>query len=277
MLGALGPGARPTGRAHEFIISVPPSLQGAGVHERYDRATFRRSAALAEGSDGAEFVHRLHPLVRASAQVARGSLRPSGPEGATLPPHLAVRRVASVVDGPAAIFTFLDRVGHPEGQLVSVGVRTDLAELSQEQRADALASSDQPGDVPWSECHLAFGERFSELQQRAAELAAQRVAERIQAEHSHREAMAEVLRTEVAAYREDRVHELEREEAAERAGSRDQVELFRETRVDWAARRAAVATQADARLARIAVWVSPPTALTPEPLGILLVFPEVSR
>jgi len=277
MRSVLGPGVRSGGREHEYAISVPPLLHGPGVCAQYDRATFRRTAALATGADGAEFIHRLHPLALAAARSAKESLRASGLIGATVPPYLAVRRVASAIEGPAAIFTYLDRVGHPDGQLLTVGVQTDLAALSHGQIADALAASDRPGNVPWDECHAAFASHFDALQQRAAELAMQRVVEHVQAEQSRREAVAEVLRAEIATYREDRVRELEREEAAERAGARDQVELFREARVDWAARRAAVATQADARLVRIAEWVAPPTVLAPEPLGVLLVFPEGSR
>jgi hypothetical protein len=69
---------------------------------------------------------------------------------------------------------------------------------------------------------------------------------------------------------------LERDEAEERAGHAQQTELFRELHTNWAARRAAVATNADARLRAIAEWESLPEPQPPQPLGALLILPATA-
>lgn len=272
MLRALGTGARPSGRAHECSVTVPTALQGPGVADRYPFLTFRRSVAVADGADGTEFVHRLHPLVRAAAAHAREQLS-SASLGVTMPPCLTVRRLGETLRVPAAVFTFTDRAQHPDGALVAVGVGIDGSEMPEAELALVLAVSERPGDVPWAECERTFSGVLPDLRTRAQALAMAKLQVRTAAERGRRARLAVELHAEVEAYRADRIRELEREEAAERQGTRDQADLFRESRTDWAARRAAVATQADARRARIAEWVAVPEAPSPEPLGVLLVFP----
>lgn len=271
MLRGLGRNAQPTSREGEFRVTVPAELQGPGVVERYPAVTFRRSIALADGMEGTEFVHRLHPLVRAYTMRARDQLR-AGSLGVTMPPCVAVRRLPGM-GMPGAVFTFTDRSAHPDGALVAVGVLVDGTELPDSQVSLALAAEERPGDVSWVECERTFADIYEGLRERAAAAALARLIRRAQAECQRRARIADQLRTEVEAYRDDRVRELDREEAAEQAGARDQAELFRELRTNWAARRAAVATQAEARLAQIAEWEVVPDPAAPEPLGVLLVFP----
>jgi superfamily II DNA or RNA helicase len=272
MLSSLGTGARPSGRAHEYSVTVPSALQGPGVVDRYPSLTFRRSAAVADGAAGTEFAHRLHPLARAAGVHAREQLGSASP-GVTMPPYLTVRRLGETLNMPAAVFTFTDRAQHPDGVIVAVGVGIDGSEMSESELALALAASERPGDVPWADCERTFNDLFQGLRTRAQELVMAKLHSRIASERDSHSRLAAELRAEVEAYRADRIRELEQEEAAERLGTRDQADLFRESRTDWAARRAAVATQADARLARIAEWEKVPEAASPEPLGVLLVFP----
>jgi hypothetical protein len=137
----------------------------------------------------------------------------------------------------------------------------------------ALGAHERPGDVPWEESERTFRNAFPELRSRANDAVMTRLRDRAATERDRRARLAAQLRAEVEAYRADRIRELDREEATERQGTRDQADLFRETRTDWTARRAAVATQADARLARIAEWEAVPDSPPPELLSVLLVFP----
>ena len=272
MLQLLGAAASPSGRAHEYRVIVPIALQGPGVADRYPLLTFRRSVALSDGAEGTEFAHRLHPLVRAAAAHAREQLSFASP-GVTMPPCLAVRRLAGTVGAPAAVFSFTDRSQHPDGALIAVGIGIDGSTMPESDVALALSADARAGDVSWEECERTFRDMFQELRSRADAAVMARLRDRAATERDRRARVAAQLRTEVEAYRADRIRELEREEAAERQGSRDQADLFRELRTDWAARRAAVATQADARLARIAEWETVRDPATPEPISILLVFP----
>jgi hypothetical protein len=156
---------------------------------------------------------------------------------------------------------------------MAAGLLIDGTELPDSLVTLALAASDRPGDVPWGECERAFSAVYEELRDRAAEAVLARVTRLAEAEREQRTRVGEQLRSEVEAYRSDRVRELDREEAVARAGARDQTELFREMRPDWSARRAAVATQAEARVAQIAQWEKVPDPVAHEPLGVLLLFP----
>lgn len=271
MLQLLHPGATSTVRPHEYSVKVPIALQGPEVADRYPLLTFRRSVALADGADGTEFVHRLHPLVRAAAAHALEQLRFASP-GVTMPPCLAVRRLAESSGAPRAVFTFTAHAEHPTG-LVAVGVAVDGREMPESEVALALQAHEQPGDVPWKLCEDVFANAFPDLCNRADAQAKALLQRRTVAERDRRAMLAAQLRSEVDAYRADRIRELERDEAAERQGTRDQADLFRESRTDWAARRAAVATQADTRVTRISEWESVPDASSPELLSVLLVFP----
>jgi hypothetical protein len=137
----------------------------------------------------------------------------------------------------------------------------------------ALSAHERPGDVTWEESERTFRTVFTDLRKRADAAVMAQLRDRTATERDRRARLAAQLRAEVQAYRADRIRELEREEAEERQGTRDQADLFKESRTDWAARRAAVATQADARLARVAEWETISDPPPPELLSILLVFP----
>ncbi len=272
MLRVLGANARPTNREGEYRLSIPLEFQGPGVAEVYPAVAFRRSIALADGMDATEFVHRLHPLVQACAARARHQLRAGSP-GVTLPPCLAVRRLPGL-SAPGGVFTFTNHSLHPDDALVAAGALADGTAMPDEQVALALEADDRPGDVSWELCERIFAGIYERLRARAAELALDGLVRRARLERERRARIAERLRTDVEAYRSDRMRELDRQEALERAGTRTQTELFREVRTDWAARRAAVATQAEARLGQVAEWERVADPPPPDALGVLLVFPQ---
>ena len=271
MLRLLGTSARGTGDAHVLRIDVPVSLQGPRVPASYFRATFRRSIALADGMQEVAFIHRYHPLAQCAANVAQETLS-AAPSHLTRPPAIAVRRLQGLNE-PSAVFTFVDRSLHRAGVPLAVGVSLSGAELGRAVVQRSLQLDQHPGDAAWSEVTETFLAVFPRLQEHASRLAGEQAAEIVRRERSRRLAMSEHLRQEVDIFRRDRLVEIGREEAAERAGTRDQVDLFRELRVDWEARRAAIATQADRRLSEIAAWESEPSVATPEPLGVLFLFP----
>jgi hypothetical protein len=273
MLQLLGVNARATGTPHEFRVIVPTDLRGPGVEDRYPLVTFRRSVALTLGMESTEFAHRLHPLVRAAAAGAREQLRSTAPSIAASP-CLAVRRCAAIGDSPAIVFTYLDHETHGDGALVAVGVTLDGGEIQEAQLSAALSADPRPGDVPWTECERVFAARFASLRLQAAKCVLAHLRTRAAIERDRRNGVAAHLRAEIDAYRSDRSLEIDREEAEERAGTRDQTDLFRETRTDWAARRAAVLTQAVTRLAQIAEWETVPDPVEPTPLGVLLLLPS---
>ncbi len=122
-----------------------------------------------------------------------------------------------------------------------------------------------------------FGERFASLQAAAAHAALEHLRNRAARLRRERDGMVNVLREEAAHYRVDRLAEIKEEETAERAGIRDQMELFREAATNWDARRAAVETHYGRRLEEIERFAEVPQPAAPQPLGVLLVLaPEPS-
>lgn len=130
------------------------------------------------------------------------------------------------------------------------------------------------GEVQWSDVEARFAPSFAAVSEAAAEAAGEHVDAIATREQERRTAEAIVLRGEAHRYYDDRLSELAAQEAADRAGARLQMGLFRETRIDWDARRAAAATFRDARLREIDAWIAAAKAVEPEPLGVLFVFPE---
>jgi hypothetical protein len=131
-----------------------------------------------------------------------------------------------------------------------------------------------PGEVAWHEVEEAFGTRFAQLQSTAADAAERTLRDRLLAFYETRMKVASMLQEDAGLYRVDRLAEIDSEERAERAGSRDQMDLFRESSIDWQARRAAVETNYRRRLEEIDQFSRAPEPLAPQPLGVLLVFPE---
>lgn len=98
--------------------------------------------------------------------------------------------------------------------------------------------------------------------------------EELERERERRGSLAHILREEAALYRVDRLAEIDEQEQAERAGAREQMELFREAATNWDARRAAVETHYRRRLGEIERFAAVPEPDEPQPLGVLFVFPR---
>jgi len=271
MLATLATSARTTDVEHIYRIDVPRQLQGPEVELLYERATFRRSLAVEYPARDVEFIHRLHPLFRCVVAKAHATLtaRDTGPARA---PRIAVRR--GEASEPIAIFTFLDRFSSPDGALFAVAMTADCDVTSAEATPFLMTSGSAIGEVDWRDLEARFAPHYEQLVHRASSAARERIASLAAREVTRRTEQAETLRAEARQYCEDRLVELATEEETERTGARMQTDLFRETRTDWAARRAAVATFRDARLREVDQWVAAVSPTDPEPLGVLFVFPE---
>jgi hypothetical protein len=127
--------------------------------------------------------------------------------------------------------------------------------------------------VSWSECQHAFSDVFVSIQERAARGAYDSLRERAANLRAARQKTTNVLREEAALYRVDRLGEIDADERIQRAGTQDQMELFRETATNWAARRAAVDTHYRSRVEEIDRFARVPEPPVPQALGVLLVFP----
>lgn len=273
MLDTLRPGLRPGALPETWRIDVPRHLQGPGVSPRYEWATFRRSIAARIDAREIEFIHRLHPLSRAIGAQAMSelTLEPARNQFAA---RLAVRQHSSAGKWPYALFTFLERQSHPAGRVMAVGIEAAGRILDHKTTDHVLAdAATAPGEVSWDACQRAFEVPFAALQARAALAAAQRLSSQREKLAHERRQFSSVLREEANLYKADRLAEIDEEERAARAGSREQMELFRETAINWLARRAAVETNLARRLAQIEEFAALPEAAQPQPLGVLLVFP----
>lgn len=270
---ALGPALRPGAIPQTFSVEVPRHLQGPGVTGNYPCVTFRRSIAVRYPSADVTFVHRLHPLFLAMAAHARETLAAErDPAGA---PRVAVRRHSSARDGPFVAFTFIHQTTPGVGVIMAAGFATDCRPVGDDRVRAVMAPAHGPvGEVSWSECARVVGPLFDRLSREARRLAHRRLEEAAARERESKARAAGILRVEAAGYRDDRLAELADEEAAERAGPREQAELFREAATNWAARRAGVATHYDQRLREIDAWAAVPEPAEPQPLGALVVFPE---
>ncbi len=271
----LGTHLRPGTVPDTWRIEVPRHLQGPRVEPRYDCATFRRSVAVRYPADQVEFIHRLHPLAQAVAEQAwqELTLEPARNQFAA---RIAVRR-HPIVKEPLALFTFLERQSHPKGAVFGIPVSASGHVLEQEvARALLDHHGETPaGEVPWSDCEQVFAQRFASLQTQATEAARQYVRQALDREQARRANLARVLREEAERYRTDRLAEINEQEQAERAGARQQTELFREAATNWQARRAAVETNYHQRLKEIDRFAAVPEPAEPQALGVLLVFPQV--
>lgn len=254
-------------------IDVPRHLQGSGVKPRYDCATFRRSVAVRFPADQVEFIHRLHPLAQAIAQYAWRELtiEPARNQFAT---RIAARR-HELASEPMAIFTFLERQSHPKGVVFGIPVAATGASLDQgiAQAMLERQGNEPAGEVPWQECERVFAQDFAALQEQAVEAARRHVQQLQDRERARRAELARILREEAALYKADRLAEINEQEQAERAGARDQMELFRAPATNWQARRAAVETHYHHRLKEIDAFATVPEPTEPQALGVLLVFP----
>lgn len=273
MFEVLGNGIRQGAQPGTWAIDVPKRFQGPEVAPRYGCATFRRSIAAGVDARDVEFIHRLHPLSRAVAAQAMSelTLEPARHQFAA---RIGVRRHSSA-KRPYAFFTFLERESHPSGRVMSVGVEAGGRVLDACETDALFADAGAPGEVAWDECERVFAAPFADLQAVATKAAADRLASQREKLAGDRRQLADVLREEANLYKADRLAEIDDEERAERAGAREQMELFREVATNWQARRAAVETNLARRLAEIEEFSDLPAALEPQPLGVLLVFPSI--
>ena len=271
LLDWLGSAVRPTDVNHVFRIDVPSALQGAEVEPRYERATFRRSIAIAFPARDVEFIHRLHPLFRSVAARAQAVLTARDAAVARAP-RIAVRR--GNVEEPLAVFSFLHRFTAPQGALFAVALDARGRSADRSSMEFLKRHNGAVGEVEWSDLEVRFAPSFATVSEAATAAAREHVDAIAAREQERRTAEATVLRGMAHRYYDDRLSELAAQEAAERAGARAQMGLFGETRIDWDARRAAAATFRDARLREIDAWIAAATPVEPEPLGVLFVFPE---
>lgn len=256
-----------------YRIDVPRRLQGAGVEARYACATFRRSVAVQYPASEVEFIHRLHPLARALGERALGELTVE-PGRNHLGSRIAARRHPLAARQPFAVFTFLGRDETPTGQVFGIAVGA-AGEVLDEAFAQTLLwdEAGAPGEAAWAEIEQGFGNRFARMQAVAAQAALEHLRQRLARLRREREGMVTALREEAALYRVDRLAEIKEDETAERAGNRDQMELFRQAATNWEARRAAVETHYQRRLDEIVRFADVQEPAAPQALGVLLVLP----
>lgn len=253
-----------------WALQVPRYLQGAGVASSYASVTFRRSVAVAHPADLVEYIHRLHPLAKAIAEYAAEKL--------TLEParnHFAMRiaaRRSAHVKEPVAIFSFQEFCAGFGGQVFSIGFTAKENRLDDDHVARIENDAALPGEVDWSMCETAFG-AFAELQAMAGQTAKRHVENEVASRRVEASELADRMHEEAAQYRIDRLAEIDVEEKAEKAGSKDQYSLFRTVATNWDARRAGVETHFQTRLKEIERFVQIPDPADPQPLGVLLVFP----
>jgi superfamily II DNA or RNA helicase len=273
ILHLLGAGVRNGRLPGTFRLDIPRHLQAAGVAARYDCATFRRSIAIQYPAAEVEFVHRLHALSRAAGQKAFDELTVE-PLRNGLGSRVAARRHPVATRGPLVVFSYLQRDDYFGQRVLGAGVFASGQILDTETAEKILWSSRTPsGDVTWAECQRVFADTFPSLQETAHAALRRRIAVDAQRLRDGRIRTAMVLREEARTYRVDRLKEIDIEEGAERAGVRDQMELFREGSINWQARRAAVETHYRARIEDIEQSVKVPEPADPQPLGALLVLP----
>lgn len=272
MVETLRPALRSAALPGTWRIEVPRRLQGPEVIPCYECATFQRSVATRYPADQVEYIHRLHPLARAVAEQALHelTLEPARNQFAA---RIAVRR-SNLADQALAVFTFLDRQSHAHERVFGVAICADGRPLASET-AERLLGEDsaRSGEVAWSECEQTFAGVFPALQYKASEAARAVICQGSEREGERMRNLAKVLREEAALYKVDRLAEIDEQERSEIAGSRDQMELFREAKTNWDARRAAVETHYTQRLQEINRLATVPQVAEPQPLGVMLVFP----
>ena len=273
MQDVLRPGLQAGALPGTWSITVPRHLQGSEVLPRYACATFLRSVAARYPADQVEYIHRLHPLVGALSRYALDELT-TEPMRNHFAARIAVRR-HPLAKQPLALFTYLERQTHPQGRVFAIGTTAD-GEIVPQDTADRLfTDAETPaGEVSWGECEQVFAANYASLQARAAQEARAFLQQVAQRERTRMDEFAATLREEAALYKVDRLAEIDEQEATERAGVRDQMELFRDAATNWRARRAAVETIYTRRLEEIDRLADVSAPVDPQPLGVLLIFPE---
>lgn len=158
-----------------FRVVVPRSLQTEGVAAVYDRATFRRDLAVAEGDreteQRVEFLSPGHPLVQAALRLMRGRVHRPG-----FPSRVAFRRTPAGTP-PGFVFTYAMRFLDGRGETVeerfeAVFVGLD-GQVSHDSTADLRRVAERRpfGQISPAEAATVLP-RFQASFARAAELAA---------------------------------------------------------------------------------------------------------
>src|SRR5262249_49964842 len=154
--------------------------------------------------------------------------------------RIAVRRHPTAARRPFALFTFLERQSHPRGSVFAIAVTANGQVLDDDLAQTILSDASAPGEAAWAECERLFAPHFASVQTDAAVAARNRLASEKNRLEAERQRLATVLRQEASLYKVDRLAEIEEEERAERVGAREQMQLFRDSSINWQARRAAV-------------------------------------
>jgi superfamily II DNA or RNA helicase len=273
MLQRLGEALRPAEFAESHSLRTPPELRGPGVLEIYPAITFRRSVAMKYPARDVEFVSRLHPLFSAIVQEAYATLTgehsPNAPSS-----RLAVRR-HPMAKKPYAVFTFAETAGSTPVRLVSVGIDAGAKLIADVLVGAAFDRSASPGEVQWETVSRTFEKTFPHMEIAAAEAAQAKLRAQAEADAGERAKVALVLREDAEQYRADRLQEIELEEKTARVAEEASQVLLFETRTatGFQARRAAVETHLKKRLEEITEFERPRDPGTPQPLGVLFVFP----
>jgi ERCC4-related helicase len=262
-----------------FSLRTPREFQGPQVAESYPCLTFRRTVAIQYPARDVEFVTRLHPLFQAMAQDAHRQLTASRDPHASSA-RLAVRRHPFADQGPYAVFTYLRQDNHEHGQFLAVAIDVAGKTLPPDQAIAALDTRVPPGEVAWTEVEKVFAGRFEQLQAAAGAATMKLLEEKATADTRTRREFAAVLREDAERYRADRLVEigLEEKQAQTVEEQQSQQLLFDRREVyGFKAKRASVDTFHKRRLEEIAKFEQGVTPGTPQPLGVLFVFPPEGK
>lgn len=262
-----------------FSLRTPRDFQGPQVAESYPCLTFRRSVAIQYPARDVEFITRLHPLFQAMAKDGFRRLTASRDPNASSA-RLAVRRHPYADEGPYAIFTYLCLDDHEHGQFLSVAVDPSGKSLPSDQTIPASDTTVPPGEVAWADVAKVFQGNFAQMQEAAGKAVMNSLEERAAQDTKSRQDFALVLREDAERYRADRVTEIEQEEklaqmVEEKQGGQllfDQRQVY-----GFKAKRASVDTFHKRRLEEIAKFEQNVTPGTPQPLGVLFVFPPEGK
>jgi len=286
VLEALGPRAVANREVPEILrIEVPLALRGPGVRPVYPAATFRRGVATRHRAEDVEYLTPLHPLIQAMAGEARRRLVQvyEGDRGVT-PRRLAARETRTG-EVPAAVFTFLVRIGGEAGcieeRLIAVSLDQSGGVIDGDAMHLAIDAGGTVGRFSVEDIQHRFGARFSSLMQDASAEALRRAHEIVEACRNRREEIARALESDIERDIADRLSEIELEHKLALGliqADTGQIAMFAaesgglgERAVE--ARRAAVLAARDARHAEIASFRNAIEPAAPALLGALFLVP----
>jgi len=275
MLSRLRPYLKADQILHTFSLRTPREFQGPQVADSYSCLTFRRTVAIQYPARDVEFVTRLHPLFQAMSKNAfRHLAAPRDPNASSA--RIAVRRHPFADIGPYAVFTYLCLDDHEHGQFLSVPIDPSGKVLPSDQVIPIFDTNLPPGEVAWGDVAKAFEGRFDQMQAAAAEAAMKSLNEEAAKDANACQEFAVVLREDAERYRSDRLAEIDLEEKqAQSVEEQQSQQLLLDHRevYGFKAKRAAADTFLKRRLEEIAKFEQGTKPGTPQPLGVLFVFP----